>query len=77
MNHPVDILLSLVLLSCLFSFGSSRLPGTDQSPGFSGGGGIHCAALCGPEHDGRRNPVYHHYLDNPWYRDPLVYFSGY
>jgi len=36
MNHPVDVILSLVLLSCLFSFGSSRLPGLIKVLAFQG-----------------------------------------
>jgi len=36
MNHPVDAILSLVLLSCLFSFGSSRLPGLIKVLAFQG-----------------------------------------
>ncbi len=36
MTHPVDILLSLVLLSVLFSFGSSRLSGLIQVLAFQG-----------------------------------------
>jgi len=36
MTHPVDILLSLVLLSVLFSFGSSRLPGLIKVLAFQG-----------------------------------------
>ena len=36
MNNPVDVILSLVLLSCLFSFGSSRLPGLIKVLAFQG-----------------------------------------
>jgi hydrogenase-4 component E len=36
MNHPVDAVLSLVLLSILFSFGSSRLPGLIKVLAFQG-----------------------------------------
>ncbi len=36
MSHPVDALLSLVLLSILFSFGSSRLPGLIKVLAFQG-----------------------------------------
>ena len=36
MSHPVDTLLSLVLLSILFSFGSSRLPGLIKVLAFQG-----------------------------------------
>jgi len=36
MNNPVDIILSFVLLSCLFSFGSSRLPGLIKVLAFQG-----------------------------------------
>ena len=36
MNNPVDAILSLVLLSCLFSFGSSRLPGLIKVLAFQG-----------------------------------------
>ncbi len=36
MTHPVDILLSLVLLSVLFSFGSSQLPGLIKVLAFQG-----------------------------------------
>ncbi|MCF8067520.1 MAG: hydrogenase [Desulfobacterales bacterium] len=36
MIHPVDTLLSLVLLSILFSFGSSRLPGLIKALAFQG-----------------------------------------
>jgi hydrogenase-4 component E len=36
MNNPVDIILSFVLLSCLFSFGSSRLPGLIKILAFQG-----------------------------------------
>ena len=36
MIHPVDTLLSLVLLSILFSFGSSRLPGLIKLIAFQG-----------------------------------------
>jgi hypothetical protein len=34
MIHPVDTILALVLLSVLFSFGSSRLPTLDQGVPF-------------------------------------------
>ncbi|MBW2635897.1 MAG: hydrogenase, partial [Deltaproteobacteria bacterium] len=37
MNIPVDMILSLVLLSVLFSFGSSRLPGLIKVLAFQGG----------------------------------------
>ena len=36
MSHPVDTLLSLVMLSILFSFGSSRLPGLIKVLAFQG-----------------------------------------
>jgi hydrogenase-4 component E len=36
MIHPVDTLLALVLLSILFSFGSSRLPGLIKVMAFQG-----------------------------------------
>ena len=36
MNNPVDAILSLVLLSILFSFGSSRLPGLIKVLAFQG-----------------------------------------
>ena len=36
MSHPVDTLLSLVLLSILFSFGSNRLPGLIKVLAFQG-----------------------------------------
>ncbi len=36
MSNPVDVILSLVLLSCLFSFGSSRLPGLIKVLAFQG-----------------------------------------
>jgi hydrogenase-4 component E len=41
MIHPVDTILSLVLLSILFSFGSSRLPGLIKVIGFPGDRRIH------------------------------------
>ena len=36
MSNPVDVILSFVLLSCLFSFGSRRLPGLIKVPAFQG-----------------------------------------
>jgi hydrogenase-4 component E len=36
MIHPVDTILSLVLLSILFSFGSSRLPALIKVMAFQG-----------------------------------------
>ena len=36
MSNPVDVILSFVLLSCLFSFGSSRLPGLIKVLAFQG-----------------------------------------
>jgi hydrogenase-4 component E len=36
MNHPMDTILSLALLSILFSFGSSRLPGLIKVLAFQG-----------------------------------------
>jgi hydrogenase-4 component E len=36
MIHPVDTILSLALLSILFSFGSSRLPGLIKVMAFQG-----------------------------------------
>jgi hydrogenase-4 component E len=36
MIHPVDTILALVLLSILFSFGSSRLPGLIKVMAFQG-----------------------------------------
>jgi hydrogenase-4 component E len=41
MIHPVDTILSLALLSILFSFGSSRLPGLIKVMAFQGRGGEH------------------------------------